>query len=228
MTLSRSLLVLLSFAFFLASCKHEDTRSSKPSSEIAVSTIESKVLTEKDNEVLQIIKSGFDSVLHISNTHQRPLVELYQFNSAGLTSTFLKREPISINFPYDNKLRLSDYDNILRDSDIWSYKCGYADSSDVMITNFYCLNTSGPFFDYLKNISPSNGIIEYFISDYLRYQDFSPGIQQEILTRGRDDLDFTNTDHQMFWAIYHLSLNETMNAQKVANAFRQRSVRDKQ
>ena len=216
----RNGLILVSLSALIFSCHGSQEKTTTVLHPTVVAAIESDLLSEQDIQVLQPIKSGFDSILNINNTRQRPMGELYKFNSAGMSTSFFQQEPLSINFPYDNRLRLSQYEELLDDNRIWSYKCGYADSTNVTILNYYCLNTEGPIFDYFKALAPTNDIINAFVTDYLRAQDFTPAIQGQILMQGRDDLDFTNADHQLFWMIYHLSLNETMNAQKDLNQYR--------
>lgn len=212
--------LLISTLFILASCKNQTaTQESVTVQEVQMLT-KTEGITDEELEILSTIKSDFDSLLNIDNTTNRPLANQYQIHLAGLKSSFFKKEPITLNLPYNNKLRLSKYDNLLLNSNLWSFKCGYNDEDGSSIVNFYCLNTSGPIFDYLQNSSANNLLIQEFIKSYVEVGDFTPSMQQNMILNTIEKLDFTNPDHQMFWVIYHISLNETMNANKAVKTYR--------
>lgn len=177
-------------------------------------------ITAEEMAILITIKADFDALLNHENKTNRSLGEQYELHAAGLGNSFLQNNPITLNLPYNNKIRLSDYDDLLLNSNLWSYKCGYQEEDGSQILNFYCLNTSGPIFNYLQNASPNNELIHNFITSYKKIGDFSPDIQQSTILNTPLNIDFNNPDHQMFWVIYHLSLNETMNASNELKSYR--------
>lgn len=176
----------------------------------------SKYFSKAELDKILSIKSKFDNKLCSTYNHNRILSECYKFSSHSLKSDFLSGYPIQLNFPFDNTMPLNSLTDTTL-SQIWSFKCGFIDKFDNTIFNFYCLNINGKVGDYLKRLGNNNNLIKEFFNSYSKHQDFHPDIQQQIILSAQDKLEFSNIDHQIFWMLYCLSLNETITATKKVN-----------
>lgn len=216
--------------FSIPSCTNQENgNATKESTQVIKPQLPQKTegISDKEIEILSKIKADFESIMNSDNNANTSLGDLYRLHLAGLGDSFLQKNPISLNLPYNNKLRLAKYDDLLLNSNLWSFKCGYAGEDGNTILNYYCLDTAGSLFNYLKNSSPDNELIQNFVTTYTQAGDFTPNMQQSIILEAKRGLDFNNPDHQMFWVIYHLSLNEVMVANKAIQAYKSKIAKTK-
>ncbi len=184
--------------------KHKNAQFQQLTPEVAAATLE--------------IKAKFDAGLRKYESAERELSTLYEQNSRRLRSHLLAQETFRQVFPFDGEMTLEGVSDLVEQLPYCTKKCGF--QTETGTVNYYCPSTDAGFFSYLASISPSSPIITAFHDSYLEKRMIAPEIRQQMLLSGLEELDFTNPDHQLFYALFQLWINEEMRAYALANSMK--------
>ncbi len=136
----------------------------------------------------------------------------YESHSTGIKSDYLQKLPITISKPYDKTIDWDRFKQIENFSRLWSDKCGFKNEKTGVELRYHCPNLNGEFGTWLEKIASTSNLINMFYTEYNKYQDFTPQIQQQMYLSANEELDFNNEDHRAFYWIFHIALAELRQA----------------
>ena len=131
--------------------------------------------------------------------------QLYKLHAQRMRIDKLEQFPFTKNYPYNlNKQFISA--EMLADLPFLTDACGYL-INDTETVHFPCFTKENKMFEYLISDSDSN-LITQTISDYKAALGMTPEIQHNLLMNSIDELNFDGEADQLFYALFHIVLNE--------------------
>lgn len=206
------LVVIISLVF---ACQENAKKEVKQKENSSLDTKEiplnSTANTFFDKEVFQNLfklKERFDKELS-KGISDRPLSYIYEQHALRIRLDILNEEPYVHIYPYNERSSLSDQKKIIDQITFLTDKCGFLNEKTGEKINYYCFSIEeGGYFDYLSKINPPNELIDSFREGYLKEKSINPNIRNLVLMQALDVLDFENIDHQIFYFLFHLSIQE--------------------
>ncbi|MEM1216247.1 MAG: hypothetical protein AAGJ82_11205 [Bacteroidota bacterium] len=159
------------------------------------------------------LKTAFDEELR-KGYNDRSIAYVYEQHALRMKLDFLNNEPFQHILPYNGKYRLSSYSEEIAALPFMTKKCGFQKEETKEIVNYWCFNTNEAFFEYLARLGAQTALIERFRSDYLEYKTITQDIRQEMLLTEEETFDFNNLDQQIFYFLFHATVNEEYWAMK--------------
>lgn len=138
--------------------------------------------------------------------------EAYTYNSTVLRGDLFNEIPHTLTFPYNGKFTLSTFEKELPKLSFITKKCGFQDAKTKEVVNFYCPNLNENFFNYLDKVGKNNNLIQKFREEYLSTKTITDSIKQSMILNSTADLDFNNINHQIFYMLFHIFVNEEQKA----------------
>lgn len=117
-----------------------------------------------------------------------------------------------MSYPYKADYQLDNATTKAVLSSVWTDKCGY--QTDEGTVNYFCLDAAAKVMDYYKEIAQGSDFIGGFTESYIKNKTLTEDQTTNLLMTSGESLDFENFDHQLFYAILHLTWNEENKALK--------------
>jgi len=166
---------------------------------------------EKEREVLLKLKQNFEKGM-CEEQKTNDLTNCYKRHARTIQSDFIQQIPIKFTFPYDSDFQLNKEETKTILSSIWTDKCGY--QTDTGTVNYFCLDAAAKIMDYYKEVAQQSDFIRGFTESYIKNKTITSPHTNGLLMSSGENLDFENFDHQLFYAILHLTWNEENKALK--------------
>ena len=218
-----SILVLVVLMALSYSCKDATTTKSKQNDTVvqhvdptsAVQMNEGNIEHIHSNELTPLFSdSSIAAISQLKHEFQKGLAgrsdytnvgQLYKLHAQRMRIDMLERFPFTKNYPYNQKKQFISSE-MLADLPFLTDACGYL-INDTEQVNFPCFTKENKMFEYLKSNSDSN-LITQTITDYKTALGMTPTIQQNLLMNSIDELNFDREADQLFYALFHIVLNE--------------------
>lgn len=168
-------------------------------------------LSDEATTATLAFKTAFDEGLRDYAGARRTLAELYERNALQLRLHFLEEETFSSVFPFNGKLRPERLTELMEDLPYMTNNCGFQ-TPDGEVVHYYCPGTDEDFFGYLAAVGRNNVLVEQFRTTYLDKKIIEPAFRERMLLTAADEFDFTNGDHQMFYALFQAWILEEARA----------------
>jgi len=173
-----------------------------------ISHSQSKELTSlfSDNSIAAIIqlKHQFEKGLAGGSDYTN-VGQLYKLHAQRMRIDKLEHFPFTKNYPYNQKKRFIS-SHMLMELPFLTDACGYL-INDTEKLSFPCFTKENKMFEYLKSDSDSN-LITQTITDYKAALGMTHTIQHNLLMNSIDELNFDRHADQLFYALFHIVLNE--------------------
>lgn len=213
------LLILL-----LNSCQNESATKQAPqpqNAEAAVTqNMDKKEVTEplfiqyftpEEQEVLLKMKTFYENGISDDFTFEK-IGEAYEYNSNVLRGDLFNKIPHTLTFPYNGEFALSMFEQDLSKLSFITKKCGFQDAKTEEIINYHCLSLDEDFFAYLEKVAEGSSLIKNFHEEYMSQKVISNGMKENMILRSTEDLDVSNFNHQLFYMLFHVFVNEEQKA----------------
>jgi len=199
-------LFLLGFSFIL-SCK-QNTATTKPTKKI-VST-DNSVFSEYFDAGIQStilkIKAEFEKGIDDGFNFDE-IGKAYKYHAVTLRSDMFNELPYTLTFPYDGTFQLANYEEEMLSLPFFTKKCGFEDTKNDRIINYWCLNLLSDFINYLDKVGGNYPLAKQFSEVYKTKKTITPDLKQSLLLHS-EGMDYNNFDHQLIYMLLHLSINE--------------------
>lgn len=165
----------------------------------------SPIFDDQTIKTIQSLKRDFEKGLAGGASYDE-LSELYRFHAQRMKVDFLNRFPFTENYPYVQKQQFIKPD-MLAKLPFLTDVCGYLinDSDKV---NFPCFTKENDLFTFFQEASESNSLITRVITEYNTALGVTPSIQNGLLMNSIDQLNFDREADQLFYAFFHIILND--------------------
>lgn len=193
--------------------KKEIVPANKPEIVVEKGELFTQYFTKEEQEALLKIKAFYEKGISDGFTFDE-IGEAYDYNSGILRSDLFNEIPHTVTFPYNGEFALAMFEKEIPKLSFVTKKCGFKDTKTENIINYYCPNLDKDFFAYLEELGKDNELIQVFYEEYLSQKIISNGIKQGMLFRSKDNLDFNNFNHQLFYMLFHVFVNEEQIALK--------------
>jgi hypothetical protein len=165
----------------------------------------STVFSDRTISAIHELKREFEKGLGEASEADQ-VGQLYKFHAQRMRVDMLNRFPFTKNYPYiKNEPFISP--GMLPDLPFLTNACGYQ-VDDNEIVNFLCFAQENDLFKFLQSTSKSNSLITKLIDEYNSAKGMTPSIQHDLLMESIDQLDFDRQTDQLFYAFFHITLNE--------------------
>jgi len=136
------------------------------------------------------------------------LGEAYKYNSSMFRTDILNDIPYTLTFPYNGKFDLTKHEERVKSMGFFSKKCGFGDKQTDEIIHYWCLSLDETFFSYLDELGKDNEFIKNFAEGYQRSKGITNEMKQRLIWLDEMTIDFNNYDHQVFYMLFHVLINE--------------------
>ena len=177
-------------------------------------TIISNFFDEGQTKKLYSVKAQFDEAM-CSQISYIEISDCYSTHAAILMADLTQDIPFTANFPYTTDFAFSKFEQEFEDLEILSSKCGLQNPQNKEIVNFYCLYDVSPFMDYLAELGKATPFIKSIHELYQKAKGMPPSMRNDVVLSSKLELDFNKIDHQFFYMIMHLALNDEYIATQV-------------
>lgn len=142
----------------------------------------------------------------------------YLTHAQSFAYDFMNDIPYTLNFPYDGTFDLSQVENEANGLSFLTKNCGFQDQSTGEVIHYHCMKAEGAWMDYLEYLGQSTDLIGNIQLIYKEAKTINSNIKQRLTLGAANDLDFGKEDHQIFYMMMHLLINEERIAsEKIAN-----------
>lgn len=166
---------------------------------------------EKERTALLKIKQDFEKGM-CEEQKTNDLTNCYKRHARTIQSDFIQQIPIKFTFPYESDYQLDKVEVKAVLSSVWTDKCGY--KTDTGTVNYFCVDAGAKIMDYYKEVAQESDYIGNYAESYIKYKTLTESQTSSLLMSSGENLDFENFDHQLFYAILHLTWNEENKALK--------------
>lgn len=219
------LFVNLILVLFFSSCQNEIKTPLAPETEskevkvevdnLAVVTTKSalfaKYFTTEEQAILLKIKAIYEKGISDGFTFD-DIGEAYSYNAGVLKSDLFNKIPHTLTFPYNGKFSLSTFEKEINKLSFITKKCGFQDTQTEKLINYYCPNLDEDFFAFLEEGSAGSKLIKDFHNDYMAQKVINNEIKRNMVLMSDEELDFDNFNHQLFYMLFHIYVNEEQKA----------------
>jgi len=166
----------------------------------------------REQTALLKLKQTFEAGMCEEQRTAKNLKACYKGHAQMIRSDFFQKIPITLSYPYKTDFQLDETETKDILSSVWTNKCGY--QTDKGTVNYFCLDAAAKVMDYYKEIAQGNDYIGAFAESYIKNKSLTQDLTTNLLMSIGENLNFDNFDHQLFYAILHLTWNEENKALK--------------
>lgn len=174
-------------------------------------------LDEKSVEHILAIKKVFEQFLCEGIRESVKNKNCYLTHAQGFSYDFLHNVPYTLNFPYDGKFEFAQMEEQAASLDFLTKNCGFQIQATGEMVNYYCMKSTGKWMDYLNHIGSTSSLIQNVRNSYAQAKTITQSIKQELVLQASNDLNFASEDHQIFYMMIHLLINEERIASEKIN-----------
>lgn len=167
---------------------------------------------EQEKDLLLKIKQDFELGMCEEQRIAKNMKECYEGHAQMIRSDFFQKIPVTMSYPYKTDYQLDKAKTKAVLSSVWTDKCGY--QTDEGVVNYFCLDAAAKVMDYYKEVAQKSDYIGAFTESYIKNKTLTEAQITNLLMTSGESLDFENFDHQLFYAILHLTWNEENKALK--------------
>ena len=154
---------------------------------------------------VQDLKKRFEEGLAGGSSYTN-IGQLYKLHAQRMRIDMLEKFPFVKNYPYNQEKKIIQSEDIIK-LPFLTDACGYL-INDTEKVNFPCFTKDNSLFTYLQSASRANALIKGIIAEYQSALGMTPSIQQSLLMDSIDQLNFDRYADQLFYALFHIVLNE--------------------
>jgi len=188
---------------------------SAPSPNTATSIPVSSSMSDNSRSALLELKEQFDAQLR-KGFGDRSMAYVYEQHALRMKLDLLNNEPYDYLFPYNGKFSLADHLELVEEMPFLTYKCGFQ-KEDGEVIHYYCLGLEGGFIDHLTEVGENNELIKRFAARYQEVKTIDPQAKQDMVLNAQEELSFEELDHQLYYFLFHVCVNEERLAVKKLN-----------
>ncbi|MEM9836159.1 MAG: hypothetical protein AAF828_06635 [Bacteroidota bacterium] len=163
------------------------------------------------------LKAKFDAGLISKSETERELGYWYELNARQIRSHYMQEETFRYVFPFNGEMSLDAEAELAEQLPYMTRNCGYQNGAGEVI-HYFCPSLDSTYFHYLDELAPGSGLIAQFAQEYRSKKIISPRLRQNMLLKSIEALDFTNPDHQLFYALFQLWVFDDIMAGVIARA----------
>ena len=155
---------------------------------------------------IKAIKQLFDEGL-LEGYNNRSESYVYEQHALRMRLDLINNESYLAAYPYNGKFDLSGKEDLVSGLPFLTKNCGFQNEKTNVIEHYYCLGLEGRYFDYLEQLLP-NTLIANFVEQYKKIKTINADMKYNIVMHSLEELDFNNLDHQLFYMLFHICVNE--------------------
>lgn len=161
--------------------------------------------------IITQVKEKFERDI-ASGSQYTGLNQLYTLHAQRMRMDILEQFPFTQNPPYSHDI---EYLSLLNSQELSfvTNACGFVVNDDTRV-NYPCFTKKNSFFDFLSEGVEQVSIISNFIEEYNEVGTITPAIRQQVLMDAVEELNFEKTQHQLFYAFFHILTLEEWRANK--------------
>ena len=163
-----------------------------------------EIFQEKTIQSMAELKTKFEEGLGAKAGSN--LDQLYRLHANRLRTDIVNQTPFTINYPYDKSELFID-SIALEKLPFLTNACGFMIGDNVEV-HYACFTQRNDFFKYLLSETNFNDVIRDFVIEYNKVGTITPMMQRNVVLDNPDKLDFKRFPDQLFYAMFHILLNE--------------------
>lgn len=184
--------------------------ASEPTSSSAVegsTLLADQFLGTEAIDALNEIKAVFDQGIS-KGYGDRPPAYVYEQHALRMRMDYFDNDPYTSVFPYNGEFDLSSFTEAVNKLPFISNKCGFQDPTTKEVINYYCFNTDPDYMRYLAAVGENSALVKGFQQHYQETKSITSNMREAMLTQSVEEIDFSSLDHQYFYMMFHILVNE--------------------
>lgn len=178
----------------------------------------SKWLADQEVSTLIDLKKNFDRGLML-NQGSADIARVYQFHAHGTRMEMMDQTTLAHYFPYNGEFDQNEFRNRASQLDFLNKNCGFqikTNKEELLTFNHYCFNKDNQLFELYK--AEGSAFLNRIINEYQEAKAITPAMKQQFYFNAMDDLDMTRLEHQIFYMLFHVLVNEEIVTYKEVQA----------